>query len=37
MFSTGSRAIGDIIPANSALVFETELIHLDAKAGKDEL
>ncbi|KAG2016453.1 peptidylprolyl isomerase [Coprinopsis cinerea AmutBmut pab1-1] len=35
----GERSIGDIIPANSALVFETELVYLDPKdaAPKDEL
>ncbi|KAH6906557.1 hypothetical protein BKA70DRAFT_1190454 [Coprinopsis sp. MPI-PUGE-AT-0042] len=33
----GSRGAGGIIPPDSALVFETELMHLDVKAGKDEL
>ncbi|TFK18298.1 hypothetical protein FA15DRAFT_628037 [Coprinopsis marcescibilis] len=33
----GSREVGNLIPANSALVFDTELVHLDSKASKDEL
>ncbi|KIK69216.1 hypothetical protein GYMLUDRAFT_53677 [Collybiopsis luxurians FD-317 M1] len=32
----GARGFANLIPANSALVFETELMHLDAVA-RDEL
>lgn len=35
MLLTGSRGFGDVIPENSALVFEVELVALDN--GRDEL
>jgi hypothetical protein len=33
----GSRGFGSVIPANSALVFDVELVGLDAKGSRQEL
>ncbi|KAA1473957.1 hypothetical protein DENSPDRAFT_840500 [Dentipellis sp. KUC8613] len=33
----GSRGFGSVIPANSALVFDVELVGLDSKAPREEL
>lgn len=33
----GSRGFGSVIPANSALVFDVELMSLDAKGPREEL
>jgi len=33
----GSRGFGNVIPANSALVFDVELVSLDPKGPRDEL
>jgi len=33
----GSRGFGSVIPANSALVFDVELVSLDAKGPREEL
>ncbi|PCH36099.1 hypothetical protein WOLCODRAFT_140224 [Wolfiporia cocos MD-104 SS10] len=33
----GSRSMGSRIPANSALVFDVELVSLDAKGPREEL
>jgi len=33
----GSRGFGNIIPANSALVFDVELVGLESKRSSDEL
>ncbi|KAI0313924.1 hypothetical protein OF83DRAFT_1139261 [Amylostereum chailletii] len=33
----GSRGFGSVIPANSALVFDVELMNLDAKQPREEL
>ncbi|KZT10778.1 uncharacterized protein LAESUDRAFT_643547 [Laetiporus sulphureus 93-53] len=33
----GKRAMGSAIPANSALVFDVELVSLDAKGPREEL
>ncbi|KAI0687899.1 hypothetical protein BC835DRAFT_1375112 [Cytidiella melzeri] len=33
----GSRGFGSVIPANSALVFDVELVGLDSKSGHQEL
>ena len=33
----GSRGFGSVIPANSALVFDVELVGLDPKAPREEL
>ena len=34
---TGSRGFGSVIPANSALVFDVELVGLDSKSTREEL
>ncbi|ETW80669.1 hypothetical protein HETIRDRAFT_410019 [Heterobasidion irregulare TC 32-1] len=33
----GSRGFGNVIPANSALVFDVELVGLDTKGPREEL
>jgi len=33
----GSRGFGNVIPANSALVFDVELVGLESKRSTDEL
>ena len=35
--STGSRGFGKVIPPQSALVFDVELVGLEAQGGRDEL
>lgn len=33
----GARGFGNVIPPNSALVFDVELVGLEPKAGREEL
>ncbi len=34
---SGSRGFGNVIPPQSALVFDVELVGLEAQGGRDEL
>ena len=36
-FGIGSRGFGNLIPPNSALVFDVELVELDSNNPREEL